>query len=71
MRLATIGLLPQPARNRLGLQWTRAMELELNAIGRLSRSTTPVLPHSLRIVGPRYLRWRRDEIARGPFGQAA
>jgi uncharacterized protein (DUF2236 family) len=69
MRLATIGLLPEPARKRLGLQWTRAMELELNAIGRLSRSTTPVLPQSLRIVGPRYLRWRRDEIARGPFGQ--
>jgi uncharacterized protein (DUF2236 family) len=71
MRLATVGLLPAPARQRLGLEWTRGMERELNAIGRLSRSTTPVLPRSLRIVGPRYLRWRRDEIERGPFGAAA
>ena len=46
------------------------MELELNAIGRLSRSTTPVLPRSLRIVGPSYLRWRGDAIGRGPFGRA-
>jgi uncharacterized protein (DUF2236 family) len=68
MRLATIGLLPEAARRALGLEWTRAMELELNAIGRLSRSTTPVLPRRVRIVGPSYLRWRRDEIARGPFG---
>jgi hypothetical protein len=44
------------------------MELEMNAIGRLSRSTTPVLPRSLRVVGPSYLRWRRAEIERGPFG---
>ena len=70
MRLATIGLLPETARMQLGLEWTRAMELELNAIGRLSRSTTPVLPRSLRIVGPSYLRWRGDAIGRGPFGRA-
>jgi uncharacterized protein (DUF2236 family) len=68
MRLATIGLLPEAARRALALEWTRGMELELNAIGRLSRSTTPILPRRLRIVGPSYLRWRRDEIARGPFG---
>ena len=71
MRLATIGLLPETARRALGLEWTRAKELELNAIGRLSRSTTPVLPRRLRIVGPSYLRWRGDAISRGPFGGAA
>jgi uncharacterized protein (DUF2236 family) len=71
MRLATVGLLPATARERLGLPWTRAMELELNAVGRLSRSTTPVLPRSLRNVGPSYLRWRREKIERGPFGRAA
>jgi uncharacterized protein (DUF2236 family) len=69
MRLATVGLLPATARERLGLEWTRAMELECNAIGRLSRSTTPVLPRSLRNLGPSYLRWRREQIARGPFGR--
>jgi uncharacterized protein (DUF2236 family) len=71
MRLATIGLLPETARRQLDLEWTLAMELELNAIGRLSRFTTPVLPRSLRIVGPSYLRWRGDAITRGPFGGAA
>jgi uncharacterized protein (DUF2236 family) len=71
MRLATVGLLPPAARAKLGLEWTRGMERELNAIGRLSRSTTPVLPRSLRITGPSYLRWRRDQIERGPFGGRA
>jgi uncharacterized protein (DUF2236 family) len=71
MRLATIGLLPETARRALDLEWTRAMELELNAIGRLSRSTTPILPRRLKVVGPSYLRWRRDEIQQGPFATAA
>jgi uncharacterized protein (DUF2236 family) len=71
MRVATVGLLPATARRRLGLEWTRGMEREMNAIGRLSRATTPVLPRSLRVVGPSYLRWRHDKIERGPFGAAA
>ena len=71
MRLATIGLLPETARRALDLEWTRANELELNAIGRVSRAATPVMPRSLRVVGPGYLRWRRDAIAGGPFGGAA
>jgi uncharacterized protein (DUF2236 family) len=71
MRVATIGLLPSVARERLGLDWTRAMEIELNVIGRLSRSTTPVLPRALRTVGPGYLRWRSEAITRGPFGATA
>src|SRR3954463_12117008 len=71
MRLATIGLLPRTARESLGLEWTRAMEVELNVIGRLSRSTTPVMPRGLRVVGPSYLRWRREAIAGGPFGSGA
>jgi uncharacterized protein (DUF2236 family) len=70
MRLATIGLLPEAGRRALGLEWTRGMERELNAIGRLSRAATPVMPQRLRVVGPSYLRWRREEIARGPFGRA-
>ena len=71
MQLATIGLLPRAARRALDLEWTRANELELNAIGRVSRAATPVMPRSLRVVGPGYLRWRRDAIAGGPFGRAA
>jgi uncharacterized protein (DUF2236 family) len=71
MRLATIGLLPDAARRTLDLELTRASELELNAIGRISHAATPVMPRSLRIVGPGYLRWRSDAIAGGPFGRAA
>jgi uncharacterized protein (DUF2236 family) len=71
MRLATIGLLPETARRALGLEWTRAMGLELSAIGRLARAATPVMPRSLRVVGPGYLRWRREAISHGPFGRAA
>jgi uncharacterized protein (DUF2236 family) len=71
MGLATIGLLPASARSKLGLEWTRAQELELNVLGGLSRSTTPLLPRSVRTVGPSYLRWRGEAISRGPFGRRA
>jgi hypothetical protein len=26
------------------------------------------MPHRLKQMGPSYLRWRADEIARGPLG---
>jgi len=71
MRLATVGLLPETARRALALEWTRANELELGAIGRVWRAATPVMPRGLRVVGPGYLRWRSDAIAGGPFGRAA
>jgi uncharacterized protein (DUF2236 family) len=64
-RLGLVGLLPPILRKRLGLDWTRRDELELRAIGRLSRATTPLLPQSLRRTGPSYLRWRREAIERG------
>jgi uncharacterized protein (DUF2236 family) len=64
-RLGTIGLLPPVLRERLGQAWTRRDELELRVAGRLSRATTPVLPRSLRRMGPSYLKWRREAIERG------
>jgi len=63
--LATIGLLPPLLRERLGLEWTRAQDRELRAIGVASRALTPLMPESLRIMGPTHLRWRREAIARG------
>ena len=30
-----------------------------------SRAATPLLPETLRVFGPSYLRWRREAIARG------
>jgi uncharacterized protein (DUF2236 family) len=63
--LATVGLLPPLLRQRFGVRWTRAQELELRALGAAARATTPLLPRSLRNTGPAYLRRRRDALARG------
>jgi uncharacterized protein (DUF2236 family) len=63
--LATIGLLPPVLRDRFGLRWTRAQELELRALGRASRAATPVMPAGLRRMGPAWLARRREAIVRG------
>jgi uncharacterized protein (DUF2236 family) len=61
LRLATVGMLPPLLRKRFSLGWTRAQELELRALGAASRAATPLMPRSLRVVGPSYLRWRNEE----------
>ena len=63
--LATVGLLPPLLRERLGVGWTRAKQLELRALGRATRAATPLMPTSLRNTGPSYMRWRSEAIARG------
>jgi uncharacterized protein (DUF2236 family) len=63
--LATVGVLPSALRARFGLPWTWAQELELTALGRASRAATPLMPASLRNVGPPFLKWRQRSIARG------
>jgi uncharacterized protein (DUF2236 family) len=63
--LATIGLLPPVLRARFGLRWTRAQELELRALAAASRSVTPLMPASLRRMGPAWLARRREAIIRG------
>ncbi|MDX6615483.1 MAG: hypothetical protein QOD60_574 [Solirubrobacterales bacterium] len=63
--LATIGQLPPVLRERLGIRWTKPKQAEFRALGRASRSATPLMPASLRNMGPSYLRWRRKQIARG------
>jgi uncharacterized protein (DUF2236 family) len=55
--LVTTGLLPSLLRERFGLGWSRAQEVELRLLARASRSTTPALG-AARIVGPAYLRLR-------------
>lgn len=71
LRVTTIGLLPGVLRERFGVEWTAMNEVELRAIGAASRAVGPLLPHRVRHIGPDYLRWRADEIARGPLGAAA
>jgi uncharacterized protein (DUF2236 family) len=68
--LATVGLLPPLLRERCGMTWTRAQELELRALGAAMRSATPVMPRGLRMMGPGYLKWRKRQIADGMFGPA-
>jgi uncharacterized protein (DUF2236 family) len=68
--LTTVGLLPVALRQRFGLRWTRANELELRVLGAALRGTTPLMPPSLRNTGPGYLRWRGKPIARGDVGPA-
>jgi uncharacterized protein (DUF2236 family) len=63
--LVTGGLLSPLLRARFGIEWTRAKERQLRILAAASRAATPLLPASVRNVGPRYLRWRRDAIARG------
>jgi uncharacterized protein (DUF2236 family) len=68
--LATAGLLPPALRHKLGIPWSRWDEAQLRALGAALRPATPVMPRSLRRMGPAWLRWRADEISRGQFGAA-
>jgi uncharacterized protein (DUF2236 family) len=62
LRLATVGMLPDVLRERFGLRWTHAQEVELRTLGWASRAATPLMPQTLRVVGPSYLRWRGDAV---------
>ncbi|MGH2903617.1 MAG: oxygenase MpaB family protein [Solirubrobacteraceae bacterium] len=68
--VSTVGLLAPSLRQRFGLRWTRADDLELRVLGTALRAATPLMPPSLRNVGPGYLRWRREAIARSDVASA-
>ena len=70
-QLATVGLLPQRLRDKLALPWTPLHEAQLRVLGRVTRPATPVMPRSLRRMGPAWLRWREEQIERGMFGPQA
>jgi uncharacterized protein (DUF2236 family) len=61
LSLATTGLLAPPLRERFGLRWTRANEVELRALAAASRATVPLMPRRVRMLGPAYLRWRGSD----------
>lgn len=71
LELTTIGLLPPVLRERLGVEWTPRHERRLRVLGRAKRATTPLMPKSLRNMGPAYLRWRREALERGDVAAAA
>ena len=68
--LTTVGLLTPALRQRFGVRWTRASDLELRALGAVLRSATPLMPSWLRNTGSGYLRWRQEAIARGDLASA-
>jgi uncharacterized protein (DUF2236 family) len=71
MRLATVGMLSDEIRGRLELDWSPAQATQFRAIQRASRLATPVLPKGLLDIGPKHLRWREQEIRKGPLGPDA
>lgn len=71
MRLATIGMLSDEMRARLELDWSTAQATQFRAIQRASRLATPVLPKGLLDIGSKHLRWREQEIRKGPLGPDA
>lgn len=46
--LAVVGTLPEAARAKLGLSWTRSQEVQLRIFGRAVARTVPLLPERLR-----------------------
>ena len=48
MHVATVGTLPPVLRERFGLRWSPAHELELQAVARAVRTAWPVLPPVVR-----------------------
>ncbi|CAN5633206.1 oxygenase MpaB family protein [soil metagenome] len=66
--VATVGLMGEATRAKLGLGFSPREQVELRALGRASRALTRVLPRDLRVMGPAYLRRRREAIAAGPLG---
>jgi uncharacterized protein (DUF2236 family) len=69
--LATIALLPPRLRSRFGLRLGSREARELRAFAALSRAATPLMPPSMRRMGPGYLRARRKALAQGDFAAAA
>lgn len=63
--LGTVGLMPPELRAKLGLEWSRAEQLELRAVGAATRAAGPLLPPPVKSFGPSYLRWRREALERG------
>jgi uncharacterized protein (DUF2236 family) len=69
-KLSTVGLLPRVLRERLGLRFTRAQELELRADAAVVRATFPRLPARVRLTPHAYAAHRR--VAAGaPVAAAA
>jgi uncharacterized protein (DUF2236 family) len=63
-RLITIGTLPEPLRERLGLRWTERQQRALEAGQLLIRRALPRLPDRVRLMPPAYDALRRERDRR-------
>jgi uncharacterized protein (DUF2236 family) len=63
VKLVTVGSLPRPLRERLGLEWTRERELALRAQQRAIRGVFARLPDRLRLMPPAYAARRGATLA--------
>jgi uncharacterized protein (DUF2236 family) len=61
LRLVTVGTLPQPLRDELGLGWGRRRETLLSASAASVRGLMPLLPGLLRRLPPARAAARREE----------
>jgi uncharacterized protein (DUF2236 family) len=68
--LGGVGLLAPPVRRRLGIAWNRLDQSAFQALGEISRALDPVIPERIKVTGPAQLRARREQIRRGPLGDA-
>lgn len=66
LTLTTVGLLPPLLRERFGVPFTRAHQLQLGVLAGALRAATPLMPAALRNTGPEYLRWRAEARGRSP-----
>jgi uncharacterized protein (DUF2236 family) len=64
---AGVWMLPPSLRERFEIKWTRAEELEMQVLARISRAATPLLPRQVRRSGEGYLRLRGEALT--PFDQ--
>ena len=69
--LVTAGMLPPVLRERFGIPWSAGRARRFKAVAKASRATTPVLPASVKNVGPSYLRWRKEALDRGDVAQSS
>ena len=68
-RQAGVWMLPPALRERFGVSWTPAEELEMQLLSRASRAATPVMPRQIRRSGEGYLKLRGDALT--PFDATA
>jgi uncharacterized protein (DUF2236 family) len=64
LSLASVGLLAPELRERFGLHWSRAHEVELRALGATMRAATPLMPSWLKNSGELYLTLRASPARR-------